>query len=261
MEGMPDARVEQLSRLVDEEGLSRAGVNLVLPLDDYQLFQIDRPAVEEQELAAAVRFKLGDLLDYPVDEAIVDTFEFPEDASRGRGQLVNAVCARRSLLEEYVGVVQEVGLNIERIDIGELALRNIAARLDPEARGTALIYLREGHGHMVFCRGEMLYMGRRLDVSLAQLRDASTQEHAIQSLALEIQRSSDYYESQLRQVPPRVIHATGHPTALPLAGMLSTNINADVVEPDWEQVNGGEAPDSRACYALGAVLDTSEVAS
>jgi len=54
---------------------------------------------------------------------------------------------------------------------------------------------------MVFCRGNMIYMARRIEVSLAQLRDAASQEQAVQALALEMQRSLDYFESQLRQVP------------------------------------------------------------
>jgi len=243
-----------LDELCSEHSLHGASLNLVLAPEQYQVFQTERPAVEDSELAEAVRWKLGDLLEYPVEEAIIDTFDFPEDASRGRGSLINAVCARKSLLQEQVERVQEAGFRLMRIDVAELAMRNLMAPLDPDARGVALMLLREHNGLLVFCRGETLYMARRIEVGLSSLRDASSQEQTVQSLALELQRSMDYYESQLRQVPPRTIHIAGQPAALPLAGMLSTNVTAEVIDLDWAAITGDEAPDHRSCLALGALL-------
>ena len=254
-------QLQALDELRSEHSLQGAALNLVLPPEQYQVFQTERPAVEESELASAVRWKLGDLLDYPVEEAIIDTFEFPEDASRGRGSLINAVCARKSLLQAQVDRVMEAGFRLRRIDVAELAMRNLMVPLDPEARGVALLLLREHNGLLVFCRGETLYMARRIEVGLSSLRDASSQEHTVQSLALELQRSMDYYESQLRQVPPRTIFIAGQPAALPLAGMLSTNVTAEVVDLDWSLITGGEAPDHRSCVALGGLLGDTGVSS
>ena len=256
VEGAPESRSRGLQELVAEQSLKGAGVNLVLSQDQYQIFQAERPPVESNELAEAVRWKLGDLLDYPASEAVIDIFPFPDDATRDRGQLINAVCARHDLIGAHVEVVREAGLELNRIDVAELALRNLIAHADPEERGAALLYLSENHGHMVFCRGNMLYMARRIEVSMAQLRDAASQEQAVQALALEMQRSLDYFESQLRQVPPGRIQVAGHPEHLPLAGMLTTNVTAEVADFDWRTVLGDEAPDPdpRAGLALGALF-------
>ena len=256
VEGTSDSRAEALYQLVSEHSLRGALVNLVLSQDQYQIFQAERPPVESNELAEAVRWKLGDLLDYPASEAVIDTFPFPDDATRDRGQLINAVCARQDLIGAHVAVVREAGLELNRIDVAELALRNLVAYADPESRGAALLYLSENHGHMVFCRGSMLYMARRIEVSMAQLRDAGSQEQAVQALALEMQRSLDYFESQLRQVPPGRIQVAGHPEHLPLAGMLTTNVTAEVVDFDWRAVlgDGASEPDPRAGLALGALF-------
>lgn len=250
------SRLEALQELVAEHSLRGSGINLVLSQDQYQIFQAERPPVEASELAEAIRWKLGELLDYPANEAVIDTFPFPDDATRDRGQLINAVCAHQDLIRGHVDLVSEAGLELNRIDVAELALRNLLAYADPEGRGAALLYLSENHGHMVFCRGNMLYMARRIEVSLDQLRDATTQEQAVQALALEMQRSLDYFESQLRQVPPGRIQVAGHPEALPLAGMLTTNVTADVVDFDWQAVAGDEASgiEPRAGLALGALL-------
>lgn len=252
----PSSRGQALQELVAEHGLKGTVTDLVLSQDQYQIFQAERPPVEASELAEAIRWKLGDLLDYPANEAVIDTFPFPDDATRDRGQLINAVCAHQDLIREHVELVRDSGLELNRIDVAELALRNLVAYTDPEQRGAALLYLSERHGHMVFCRGSMLYMARRIEVFLDQLRDASTQEQAVQALALEMQRSMDYFESQLRQVPPGRIQVAGHPDALPLAGMLTTNVTADVADFDWQAVVGEAAThvDPRAGLALGALV-------
>ena len=222
-----------LKALVAEKGFGGASARVVLGQEQYQIFQAERPAVEPGELAEAVRWKLGDLLDYPASEAVIDTFPFPDDASRDHGTLINAVCTHQDRIRAIVDTVHDAGLSLECIDIAEMALRNLLALNDPEEQGGALVYLGRDNGLMVFCRGATLYMARRLDVSQVRLRDAATQEQTVQALALELQRSLDYYESQLRQIPPPRIQLAGHPEALPLAGMLNSEVTAQVEDMDW----------------------------
>lgn len=252
---------QTLESLVNEQGLAGARVRVVLGPDQYQIFQAERPNVEPGELADAVRWKLGDLLDYPASEAVIDTFPFPEDASRDRGALINAVCAHQDRIRTIVDSVHEAGLELECIDIAELALRNLLARADPEGRGAALVHLGRQSGHVIFCRGEVLYMARRLDVSQAQLRDATTQEQTVQDLALEIQRSLDYYESQLRQIPPSRVQLAGHPEALPLAGMLNSEVTAEVVDLDWSAMLSGVTPAPGTGLAVATLLADDEGAT
>lgn len=145
-----------------------------------------------------------------------DVFPFPADASRGRGDLVNVVAARKSLARELVDLVNASGLKLTGITIAELALNHLAARLDEHQRGAALVYMRGRYGQMVVAKDSVLYLSRRLDVSNDDLHDASQQENAVQSLALEMQRSLDYYESQLGQVPPSKIRFVTGNTSLPL---------------------------------------------
>ncbi|HTN34553.1 MAG TPA: biogenesis protein MshI [Marinobacter sp.] len=259
-ECLPAKRDSALQALVEKYGWSGALVTLVLPLDQYQVFQMERPkGVEDSELNDALKWKLKDFLDFSPSDAVSDVFPFPEDASRNRGALVNVVTARRSLVTELVELVWASGMTLERIDISELALRNLVSRLDQNKRGAALVHLREGYGQMVVCRDTVLYLSRRLDVSLQDLRDASRQEGAIQSLALEMQRSLDYYESQLGQVPPAVIRLVARDSSLPMASMLGAYVAASVEDLDWSMLGLDGATDSRCLPAIGASLPIDEV--
>lgn len=228
----PEAdRFSSLRQLVTEQALQGAPVQLVLPMDDYQVFQLERPeGIADSELADALRWKLKDLIDYSPADAVCDVFEFPKDASRGRGELVNLAVARKSLVAGYLELLDAAGLTLHSVNIAELALGNLAAGLDTPNRSVALVYLSENHGQVVVCRGDTLYLSRRLDVALADLRDASRQEVTVQSLALEVQRSLDYFESQLGQAPPRQLHLLSQDRVLPLAPMLSAYV-ALAVEP------------------------------
>jgi MSHA biogenesis protein MshI len=256
---LPARRQAALVELVENHDWSGAAATLVLPLDQYQVFQMDRPeGIDEAELGDALKWKLKDFLDFSPSEAVSDVFPFPKDASRGRGELVNVVAARKVLVSELITLVQEAGLELERIDIAELALRNLVCRLNENQRGAALVHLKDNYGQMVICKENTLYLSRRLDVTSEDLRDASRQESAVQSLALEMQRSLDYYESQLGQVPPAMIRLVARDSVLPLASMLSSYVAAGIETLDWKSLGLQADLDSRCLPAWSAGLPMPE---
>jgi MSHA biogenesis protein MshI len=256
---LPAKRRETLESLVNEQGWAGAPAVVVLPIDQYQVFQVERPeGIEDSELADALKWKLKDFLDFSPSDAVSDVFSFPEDASRGRGPLVNVVAARKSLVQELVALADSAGLELVRVDIAELALRNLASRMDTSNRGVALVHLRERYGQMVVCRGDTLYLSRRLDVSYDDLRDAGRQENAVQSLALEIQRSMDYFESQLGQVPPATIRLVARDSVLPLTSMLSSYVAASIETVAWPEFGLEQDLDSRCLPAWSAGLVVGE---
>lgn len=259
VECLPAKREAALSALVSEQGWAGVRTTLVLPLDKYQVFQLERPeGIDDAELGDALKWKLKDFLDFSPTDAVSDVFPFPSDAARGRGELVNVVAARKSLVTEQIGLVRSSGLELVAVDVAELALRNLVARLDPQGRGVALVHLRDAYGQMVIAKGAELYLSRKLDVMSDDLRNASTQETAVQSLALEVQRSLDYYESQLGQVPPQVIRLVARDSVLPLSSMLASYVAGGVDTVDWAPFDLPGPLDSRCLPAWSAGLGASE---
>lgn len=214
--------------------------------------------MESSEVAAAVRWTLKGLLDFPVDDAVVDVFDVPKDASRGRGSQVNVVVARKTLIQDLAIFLGSVDLELMEVDVAELAMRNFLNVVKQESRSSALVYLRRQYGHLVVCQGNTLYMSRRVDVRAEQLQDAATQEQAVMSLGLELQRSFDYYESQLGQVPPRKVHIIGHNQALPLEGLLSGVLAAQVVSLPVADTLELAQLDPRSLYAIGTAAQPTE---
>ena len=251
-------RQDALAEVIDAQGLKGNRCNLVLSSDQYQIYQTEKPPVSDNELAEAIRWKVKDLIDYSIDDAVTDVFDFPEDATRGRGSLINVVSAKKVLLQEHIRLVEAVGLELHSIDINELALRNVSMRYDTTGNGLALLFLRPGFGIILVSKGDTMYFSRRFDFSLDALQNSSTQETTIQQLALEVQRSLDYYESQMGQMPPKELLLIGPDSSFPLANMLGQNLAINVSNLDMTPLflDGVDAGSTliQSFSAVGAAL-------
>lgn len=250
-------RLDRLKHIMEEHGLKGSACNLVLSPNQYQIFQVEKPTVPDEELTDAVKWKLKDMIDYAVDDAVVDVFAYPKDATRGRGNLVNVVCTRKAVALDQINLVLEAGLELESIDITELAVRNIAQTKDPDAKGVAILILRPGLGMMTLFKGDVLYFSRRIDFSVNDMNEPGRQDEVIQLLALEVQRSLDYYESQLGQMPPKELHLLNPVPELPVGVMLGGYLGVQVSEIDAAELSQ-TSPEStvlsQSFVALGAAM-------
>lgn len=226
-------RVAKLKSIVDEQGLANMACRVVLPFDQYKTYPIDKPQVEDSELSDAARWRVKDMLDFDLEDAVTDVYEFPMDALRGRPAQINVVVCRRMIIQGLVSLVNESGMALESIDIADLCLRNVATtQISDAERPVAILYLRRGAGIMIFVKGGNLYLARHFDFSLESLNEPSQQDSVIQQLSLEVQRSFDYFESQLGQRPPGELILFGPDPTIPLANMLGGSITAKVTSLD-----------------------------
>ena len=208
-------RRKTLQELVKQHALAGANCISVLEPGSYQLLQVEAPDVDATELKAAVRWRVKELIDFHIDDAAIDVFEMPSQGSRARARIMYVVAARNPLIMQRVELLQGVGLDIQAIDITELALRNIAQLLPEDEGGMALLQLSAGEGMITLTRQATLYLARNLDIGALQLGMAGAgsstdnlalapqgnRERAFETIMLEVQRSFDYYESNFGQAP------------------------------------------------------------
>lgn len=180
--------------------------NAVLPVGSYQLFLVEAPNVESSELRDALRWRVKDLISYPIEEAAIDVMLLPEDKGRAGPAMAYVVVVKKSLIQQTIEQVQAAKLKLETIDINELALRNLVIHCNPDTRGIALVKLQQGRGNLQIMREGNLYLCRQFDLNYnGGLLDDLPQE----ALVLELQRSLDYYERQMRQAAPSTIYFCG----------------------------------------------------
>jgi MSHA biogenesis protein MshI len=238
--------IDTLQRLRRDFHLERFSCATLLPARQYQLQLIDAPNVPEAEMKSAVRWRLKDFLEYPVETATVDVVAIPADQTAvGRGRSVYAVSARNQDIESRMKMFAQAKIPLRVIEIAEMAQRNLATLFEADQRALAMLSFSEDGGLLTFtARGE-LYLSRRIEISLDQLIGvrAEMRDQLFERIALELQRSLDHFDRQFSNIPLARLLLAPLPDELGLAAYLAGNLSASV-----ESVN------------LGDVLDFHEVA-
>jgi MSHA biogenesis protein MshI len=197
-----------LSALVRRRQLQQGACTTVLEGGEYSLLQIEAPDVPASELRQAVRWRIKDQIDFHVDDAAIDVFELPGQTQRAGPRMMCAVAARASAVRGRVDRLLDSGAGLQVVDIAELALRNLAALLPEDVHGVALLYFGREQGLLALTRQAELYLARGIGLGADRLRfaaaeDAAALERLVDAVALEVQRSLDYYESHFGLTPIR----------------------------------------------------------
>jgi MSHA biogenesis protein MshI len=244
--------------------LTHAPVSAVISPSDYQLVQVPSPDVQRGEMRGAVRWALRDIINYPVNEAVVDIFEIPEPARQVEKRMVFAVAARDEAVRRIVALVKPRVRSFKVIDIPELCLRNLTALLPQDEHGVALLALGTDFAQLVLTCQRTLYLTRRIELrsssDVLSLDEGS--ELSSQGLAIELQRSLNYYESHYDRAPiEHVFVVSGDPRAERMLEPLrdQTGLECHLFDVhDHFNVEGSLEPNMQlpGLCALGAALRT-----
>ncbi|MFU8838177.1 MAG: pilus assembly protein PilM [Thiohalomonadaceae bacterium] len=273
-----------LQQLSNKYRLNKSPCISVAESDNFSLLLVEAPEVKPDELRAALRWKVKDLLPFHVDDAVIDVFDIPGQQQRGRPPQMYVVAARLSTVQEHINLLEQRGVQLAAIDIPELVLRNIAMLLPEAPNGVALLHLTADSGTLIICRADILYLTRSIKLGYRQLARILTQDsgqddefvldeaeptpeallQAIDGIVLEIQRSLDYCESHF-SLPPvaSLVLAPMVEEIPPLMPYLSSNLGIPVRMLDLNAVldcpqHLDDAMQSRCLLAIGAALRQEE---
>jgi MSHA biogenesis protein MshI len=257
------------NRQLLSEGCRNRGVDscpavCVLEMGCYQLLQVAPPDVPANELREAIRWQIGDLIEYPAEEAVVDVFHIPRGNQRQQAKSAYVVAAHRNEVTERIGWMREARLKIRAIDIPELVLSTLLNHVPDTGRSVGFLYFSADIGTIVISSGQELCLARNLPFGTRSLTDeAGHLESTVNAIALEIQRSFDFYERTFAQMPVgSLVVAPQQFDADELLTGLHTALGIDVTMLDLQQIV--ECSDSllpqagRCLLAIGAALRTEE---
>ncbi|MBA6288056.1 MSHA biogenesis protein MshI [Colwellia sp. MB3u-4] len=225
-ENKGDAIAKALKALVSVEPLS-GQCHLVLAHAHSQIVQVDKPNVPAAEIKAALKWQIKDLVSIAPENMMLDYFDGPTLA--GGHEKINVVCVAKNDLMELVSIFNDAQLNINSITTEEFAF----ASLLPMQQDAVLFVCQQPNEeiNLLIVKNGQLFFSRRLR-GFAHIANKSEDELTmgiIDSLSLEIQRSTDYFERQLKQAPIKTIEIL-----LPLeqeaflARKLAENTNVEV---------------------------------
>lgn len=253
-------RTKQLARLVSQYRLKHTPCTTVLDTVDYQLLLTEAPDVQPDELKAAIRWRIKDLINFHINDATLDVFDLPGEATPGRVREMYAVAVQNKAVQQRVDLMDAAGVQLEVIDIPEMAQRNIAALLPEDENGVAMVSFQANGGLITLTRGGELFLTRSMNVGLEALQRGGNSSAYFDQIVLELQRSLDYFESHFRLAPIRRVVVAPTPFEIPgLTEYLSTNLNAQATALDLTQLMDCPAdlpqPLQSACFVtIGAAL-------
>lgn len=261
---------KQLSSQVGGIDPTRLPLVSTLPEGSYQLLAVELPDVPADEVNDAVRWRVKDLLDFPVDETVVELLPMPRSSTGSAApDTAYAVATRRSNVEDHIQFLHSAGIPLEVINIPELCMRNIAAHLPQDSSGVAFLHLTDQQGFLTISRQGVLYMSRRIDRGQAFLRSATdefTQTEALGTFVLDIQRSLDYYESHFDRRPLAELVLSPGSDVCGLAGALREQLGLSIRQLDLSELfdmQSAVSPEQQneCLLAIGAALRAEPIAA
>lgn len=190
-----DDPLESLRRLRQSKRLQGAHCVTLLAHGEYQLLQAEAPEVPPAERGEALRWRIKEMVDFPVENAGIGVVDIPP-APGGRVKQVYVVVANGAALSSRIRLYQDARLPLEVIDVPELAQRNVAALFEEPNRGLAFLHFHAHGGYLTFTHEGELYATRHIDTTVAELQAASASGNTalFERVLLDIQRSMDNFD-------------------------------------------------------------------
>lgn len=230
VEQLPLHATPALRHFVTKNDLKALPCNLVLNVDQYNIVQIDKPNLPENEVKPALRWKLKGLLDYSVEQAVVDGIDVPVDPGlSSRQPLMLAICAKKAVVAEVGQQLMEAGFNLQSVDVHALAQRNIAHLLEFEERALVTISMLPRGCLMTFTAKGELYHTRVIELDRDFLHDRDEIFRTnFDKLVLELQRSMDSFDRQFPYLSVNRLVVAPVPHRDYLVGGLSSSLYVPV---------------------------------
>lgn len=205
---------DEFAKRLSGLGLRGFDAHVMLRPEQYQVLQIEAPAVAPEEMRAAARWQIRDMVDQHMDDITLDVMRVGGGKVGAGGQLF-VVVAGNAVLAEVLRLGQTLQWEVPVVDIQETAQRNLQtllARQDGrvERANAALMMLNEHQALLTISANGELFYSRRIDLAPDFLdkpwqQDAAgafvVDEDAAQRFLVEIQRSLDVWDRTWSDLP------------------------------------------------------------
>ena len=241
-----EAQIEALRGWVRANRLQKSPCVCLIAQDDCDVYQVEKPEVEDSEMMQAVTWKIKDLISYDVANAVVDSYPIP-GSNKNDQQQVGVVAAHDSVITGYVDGIRTSTMSLKALDIHDLVRSNLQAVRESAGNSLALLSFSDDAGQLSVYHDTDLYVSRDFKIGLERLSSAGADdESAFEALLLEVQRSLDYFEgfydmgvvTDLRLFPQL-------PSTEKLAMYLQSQANYDIA---FVRVEAGESGIDPACF-------------
>lgn len=145
-------------------GLKGFEARIMLRPEQYQLLQIDTPAVPPEELRSAARYQIRDMIHTHIDDVTLDVMRVGDDQQKGKGHLF-VVAATNAVVRGLLDLGDAMHWAVSVIDIQETAQRNLQNALvaregHAERANAALVLVNGQQAVLTISANEELFYAR-----------------------------------------------------------------------------------------------------
>ena len=193
----------QLSDVLRDFDKETCRVSVVLSQEMYHMVQVDKPELPEEDITTALPWTLGELVPFDSSNIVLDYIDYPVQTRSG-GKKIDVFAADKSSLSALVQrLSKKKEVKLTHIHAKEV----LATEMVPDDDYARLLIIQEPDSEpfLMIVRSRAIWLSRRLR---GFVKKSAGQEDLVQlsdMLGLEIQRSMDFYESQLKQPPLKEI--------------------------------------------------------
>nr|WP_315849357.1 hypothetical protein [uncultured Rhodoferax sp.] len=159
---------EELVHRLQAMGLKGLRTHIMLRPEQYQFLQIDAPSVPPEELRAAARYQVRELVDSHLDDITLDVMRLGDGQEKSQAHLF-VVAAKNAVVRDVMALAEVLNWDVSVIDVQETAQRNLQNLLAQsegrQERATAALVLTDGkQALLTISANEELYYTRRLEL-------------------------------------------------------------------------------------------------
>lgn len=149
-------------------GLQGGQVHAVLRPEQYQLLQIDAPAVPPEEMRSAARYQIREMVESHIDDITLDVMRVGDGQQKGTGHLF-VVVAPTATVREMTNFAAMLEWSLSVVDIAENAQRNLQTMLAArdgmgQSATAALVVVGERQAVLTISANDELFYSRRLEL-------------------------------------------------------------------------------------------------
>lgn len=161
--------MEDFVRRLQGLGLKGLATHMMLRPEQYQLLQIDAPPVAPEELRAAARFQIREMVNVHIDDITLDVMQVGDGQQRATNNNLFVVAAKNEVVRDVMALGDALNWSVSVIDIQETAQRNLQsalARQDGrvERADATLLVSDEQQAVLTISANDELFFTRRLDL-------------------------------------------------------------------------------------------------
>lgn len=165
------------------------------------LMQLSIPPTPEAERIGALKFRAREVSQIPIEDMLLDYVDVAGTRARGGEPPCYCAIASRERMTRLRDAVLGAGLNLEAIDVADMALSHVLGRAAGAGQAVSALLLGNQGLRFVIVNDGKLSLFRSSTLNAEHFRNGFSEN--LDQLLLEVQRTIDFYESHYTTPPPK----------------------------------------------------------